>query len=314
MLEEFEGNDNLVEAPVVATAAVETASTHAICANFEVEQEPSAEEEGPEFIEDRPEVVEPRDYSVSPADGALQIQVGGDVSTLDFVAIALFRLQGKVMDDGMPLADVVVSAGVNLKAVSEEDGSFVFEGLTEGTEYRIEAVKSGYIFDCPNAAGVIESDLAVTVTATRLHTVAGRVEHKGLPLAGVQIDGGVLGTVVSGSDGSFSFASVPDRTEFALQARKQGYIFPDGALTGSVDGADVSLTFAARRTFTISGKVAHHGQPLAGVEIDGGALGKKYTDAAGMYHFYDVPEDESYTLRATKDGFVFGTRTGRSGA
>jgi len=140
--------------------------------------------------------------------------------------------------------------------------------------------------------------------ATELLPITGKVLHKDRPLAGVLIDGGELGKTTTSSDGSFEFPPLPEETTFSLKASKKEFRFAPDASSGKIS-EKVTLTFTATQLFAIRGKVIHHGKALAGVEIDGGKLGKTTTGPDGSYVFKDVPEGTEFRLTACKDGFLF---------
>ena len=81
-------------------------------------------------------------------------------------------------------------------------------------------------------------------------------------------------------------------------------------ISGRVGMSDVlNLDFVAQKLVSLSGKVLHHGKPLAGVKIQGGALGVMETDAEGCFRFADIVEGAKYALVASKGGFIFQTST-----
>lgn len=65
------------------------------------------------------------------------------------------------------------------------------------------------------------------------------------------------------------------------------------------------LTIEARELLTLAGKITRNGQALSGVRIDAGSLGLHVTDNNGTFVFKNVPEDSSYRITASKDGYVF---------
>jgi alpha-tubulin suppressor-like RCC1 family protein len=55
----------------------------------------------------------------------------------------------------------------------------------------------------------------------------------------------------------------------------------------------------------LEGTVTLGAAPLAGVTIDGAALGSKTTDSSGQYHYFNLDCGISYTLTPTKLGYAF---------
>lgn len=144
--------------------------------------------------------------------------------SIDFMAIRLFKLSGKVLHHGKPLGNVEIDAAGLGKATTRADGSFEILDVPEGTEYTLKAVKSNYIISCSDTQGIINGDHEITFEALQLFTVRGKVTHHGKPLEGVAIDGGNLGQTTTGPDGTYSFADVPENTEFTITAMKKGYL------------------------------------------------------------------------------------------
>ena len=244
--------------------------------------------------------------AVSSAGAMTKFQLDGmHVVDLNFEAVQIFAVRGSVLHKGLPLFGIEIEAGDLGHATSRSDGSFSFEKANEGTTYSVLAMKPGFIFEYENNAGVVNHDVAITIRATQLFSIRGTVLHRGKPLSGVKVDAVQLGSVTTGEDGSFVFASVPEGKEYRLTASKSGFLVETPMVQGRVGGGDVQQNFSVRQLFTISGRVTHKGAGLAGAEIDGGPLGKTTTDDDGVYRFEDVAEGSEYTITARKDGFVF---------
>lgn len=228
---------------------------------------------------------------------------GSDVLNLDFDAVALFDVSGTITHRGEALEGVTIEAGSLGNTRTDSRGQFRFENIEEGTSYQITASKEGYAFSTESSSGTVGADISVPFVATRLFAIRGLVTHKGKPLAGASIDGGDLGFRTTGGDGSFSYEGVEEFTKFRVSVSKESFIFSADVDSGEVNGADTSLHFTARQLFTISGQVTNRGVPLAGVEVDGGPLGKTTTGADGYYRFENVPEGEEYKVTASKERF-----------
>lgn len=141
--------------------------------------------------------------------------------------------------------------------------------------------------------------------ARKLITLSGKVTHKGRPLAGARISADTLGERTTGEDGLFSFGELPEETLYHCRISKEGYEFDlDGIRSGSLE-LDTELQFAATQLFDVRGAVIHRGEPLEGVEIDGGPLGRTTTTANGTFVFHNVSEGTAYTLRAEMDKYTF---------
>ena len=145
-----------------------------------------------------------------------------DIGDLNFDAISLFTLSGKILHRGKPLAGVAVSADGLGSAVTDAEGTFVFDNIEEGTTYSLSVAKDRFRFD-GGRRGVVMNDTSVVIDATKLVNIQGRIVHKGKPLAGVTIDGGALGTTTTKDDGTYLFIDVPENTEYTIKASKPGF-------------------------------------------------------------------------------------------
>lgn len=226
---------------------------------------------------------------------------------IDLEATELFSISGVVKHNNAPLAEVDVYYELN-KATTGPDGTFVFPNITEGREYHLRAEKQGYIFECDQPSGKVSGNVTVCFVPRQLFTVRGQVTHKGQPLSGVRVDGGDLGCVMTGADGAFSMGNVAEGMDYSLVASKDDFVFDCAAPNGVVKSGDAVVSFSARQLVTISGRIMHKGEPLAGVEVDGGPLGKTVTGPDGYYRFDKVPEGTQCKIVARKDGFALGRK------
>lgn len=150
---------------------------------------------------------------------------GGDILSYNFTAAAFATLRGKVMHKGMPLSGVIVSA-LNHKVFTDAEGNFEFPKVLEGTEYVLSFEKEKFVFEPSELKGKLELDVSpLTSYATQLFSISGVVSHHGKPLSGVTVDGGPLGTVLTGPDGRYTFENVPEGQEYNLTLSKEGYAF-----------------------------------------------------------------------------------------
>ncbi len=146
-----------------------------------------------------------------------------DISDLNFDAVELYRLSGKVLHRGKPLAGATVEGEALGRLTTDSDGFFSFDNIEDGTTYSLTVSKEKFRFDNGRSKGVVSKDATVSFEAVKLVTIKGRIIHKGAPLAGVLVDGGPLGTTVTSEDGIYQFVDVPENTEYTIKASKPGY-------------------------------------------------------------------------------------------
>ena len=151
---------------------------------------------------------------------------GNDVGDLDFTAVELFTVNGTVLHKDQPLAGVQIDAGSLGSTITDEHGNFSLLDVLDGTEETIKVLKEKFLFDTPEQKlHVNGGNVKLSYRATELFTIAGKVVHKGVPMEGVEIDGGELGKTVTGADGSYCFQNVPDGAHYTLIARKGNFSF-----------------------------------------------------------------------------------------
>ena len=248
-----------------------------------------------------------KEVSESPIDSGepatIKINVDGDTMlNVHFTAAELFALRGGVEHGGSALSAVTVDAGDLGKVETDSEGKFSFSDVVEGTHYHLSLSKIGYLLEPAVFAGTLDSDVNVSVNASKLFKLSGRVLHKGNGVAGVRIEGGANGAQISGPDGSFVFTNLREDSSYELKADHSNYVFDCSNPGGKLDG-DREINFTARQLVRIGGQIMHKGKPLADVEVECVGFGKATTDSNGMYHFDKVPEGIEYVIRAAKPGF-----------
>jgi pSer/pThr/pTyr-binding forkhead associated (FHA) protein len=140
--------------------------------------------------------------------------------------------------------------------------------------------------------------------ATQLFSIKGRVVHRGKPLKDVKISAGNLGAAVTAQDGNFILPRITEKASYALEATLDGFIFECDKPRGIVTG-DITVTFTARKLFSLSGAILHRGKGLAGVEVVGGPLGVATTDSDGYFTFGELAEGTKFAVEPKKERFRF---------
>lgn len=150
-----------------------------------------------------------------------------------------------------------------------------------------------------------QSENAFKIQAKAFTYIKGRVMHKGKPLSGVNVMSDAHGHTTTDIDGEYEFSRVLEDTPYSLTFKKDQYLIEPNSVKGkaTVKGAEVVLQ--ATRLYSIKGVISHNGQPLEGVVVDAGELGKKVTGYDGAYQFDNVPEGKEYDLVLSKEGYAF---------
>lgn len=152
----------------------------------------------------------------------------------------------------------------------------------------------------PTRTNIVE----VNFEAIPLLPITGLISHHGKPLSNVLVIINGSERAQTDSEGRFLLEGFADGAPYSLDVQCEGFIFPDAPMEGVVNPEN-TVALEAVQLITVTGKVIQNGQGIAGVEIDGGPIGRAVTDHTGTYSFENVREDEQYSLTAVKDGYTF---------
>ncbi|MEI8305574.1 MAG: carboxypeptidase regulatory-like domain-containing protein [Chloroflexales bacterium] len=141
--------------------------------------------------------------------------------------------------------------------------------------------------------------------------IAGHVtDSSAHPLAEVSLSirqgSAIIGTTITGSDGTYRFADLTTGIDYSVAALKTGYVFTP--LTAfitplTIDQGEVNF-IGSVITYTISGRITNNNSlPLVGVSISNGTR-TTTTDSSGVYTLSGVPPG-AYTLTAMMRGYSF---------
>lgn len=175
------------------------------------------------------EVLEGSEYNLIFSKNGFEFKpdkVNGEIEedlSLTITGTRMIELNGRVLHKDKPLANVKVDAGDLGETTTQADGYFNLPAVAEDTEYELSLSKPEFRFEPEKVKGKMGDDKRISVSATKLITVKGRVVHKGKPLAEVVIDAGPLGKTTTDDNGVYQFKDVPEDTEFTIKAQKPKY-------------------------------------------------------------------------------------------
>jgi len=216
-----------------------------------------------------------------------------------------FTVSGTVTFDGLPLSDVVIN-GLLANLVTDKNGYYT--GMVNyGWNGAVTPTKRGYTFK-PDSA-TYESVMAPKTqnyTATLLTcTVSGKITSKGLPIAGVVLEG-LPGKPVTAEDGRY-IATVNYGWSGTVTPIREGYTFDVARRQyANVTGSQSEQNYTGKLlTYTIYGTVTLGQMGLGGVQVsaNNGAASNR-TNAKGQYSV-TVPYGWSGTVTPMKDGYTF---------
>ncbi len=292
----------------------------------------------------RVQVVRPTGLtSDSPLTQVVDLSGGDQVADFTLRAIVPVPVGGTVTDtDGNPIAGVTITltdpegGGDPRTAVTENDGSYVFDDVPVGAGYTLTAtppdgasVDGPLTFTVPpnSEVPITGQDFEVTLPVPpATGSLTGTVTREGDgPLGGVGVlvtgPNGTSFSTVSGADGSWSVAGLPPGdytatvqppagTSVVGEASVDATIPADG---GEVDDLDFVLTVTPieQEPQTAGGTVTDTaGDPVPGVEIEvtdpvDGSTDTVTTDEDGAWSIEGLAPAEGYTAEVVSvpDGF-----------
>ncbi|MDD2943504.1 MAG: hypothetical protein PHC51_11140 [bacterium] len=223
------------------------------------------------------------------------------VDSLDFT----LSITGTIDDGANPLVGVTVDAGIHGSTTTDGGGNYTISGIPHGQAYTLTPSITGYTF-AGTASGTLTSAATHNFTADiNTYTISGTVTADGNPLAAVVVNGGALGNQTTDINGSYSFTNVPHFTSYTLTPSITGYTFSPSSFSGTLIAATAINMAGTINTYNITGQIVVDGTPVAGVIIDGGALGTTVTDSSGSYAFNNVNHGTNYTLSASHEYYNF---------
>jgi len=249
-------------------------------------------------------------YGFSPPSQTVTI-TEGNMSGVNFTAVAGYSISGQVMWQGSGLSGVTMTMSGAASKVTETttDGRYVFTGLQNGS-YTVTPAKSGYQFS-PSSQAVTIADLnrdGVDFTATYGYTISGKVTISGAGLSSVTmtLSGGISKTTTTNTDGAYSFTELGNGTYMVTPA-KSGYGFsPSSQSVTVLNENKEDVDFSASLGFSISGQVTFNNAGLAGVTmtLSGDDSDTTETGSEGYYSFIGL-SNGSYTVTPGKSGYEF---------
>lgn len=153
-----------------------------------------------------------------------------------------------VYGTGSAAANVTIdlTGAANASANTDSDGSFSFS-VTKNGNYTLTPSLSNYTFNPVSMVIVIDganiTDANFVATSTGgadTYSISGTVTGEVQSDVKITLSGGASGTVMTGSDGTYTFANLVDGLEYVITPSLSGYTFTDKSSTATLSGADVA--------------------------------------------------------------------------
>jgi hypothetical protein len=238
---------------------------------------------------------------------------------------ATHSIRGRVLNGSAGVGGVSISltGSQALTKVTDSNGNYSFTNLPAGGNYTVKPTTAGYTY-APltySYANLSADQTSQNFAATqRGQTISGAVKLGTAGLSGVSMTltsqspaGFAPRTVLTASDGTYSFSNLPSGRNYQLTATKTNHNFTPASKTyTNLIANKVNQNFTATlKVYTLSGKVNVGALGLSGVTMTltsptpAGFAPRTVTTAAnGTYSFTNLPAGRTYRLTPTKDGYI----------
>lgn len=163
---------------------------------------------------------------------------------------ATYNISGTVTvyGTGAAAANVTINltGAATGSATTDSDGNFSFGGAANGT-YTLTPSLTNYTFSPVSTVIVVDgADIADTnfvATSTGgadTYRISGTITGEIQSGIKVTLSGGATGTVMTDSDGTYSFANLVDGTTYLVTPSLSGYTFADKSQSITLSGADAA--------------------------------------------------------------------------
>jgi PKD repeat protein len=251
---------------------------------------------------------------------------GGGEAFVTKSPIIWVRISGRVTSDGTTGISGVRVRLIGLHSRStftDMFGNYSFINLPSGDNYKVSPYMHGRTFaPLDQSFTNLQADQTDVNFTIEPVSFSGKVTidtATGAGLAGVTMTltstvGFTPRTVLTASDGTYSFSNLPTRRTYQLRPSKTNYIFrPGGRVFYIATLNQTNKNFIATlKSYTISGMVKLGAARLSGVTVEltspapaGFTTRTTTTSSTGAYSFTKVPSGRDYTVTPQKSGYQF---------
>ena len=217
-----------------------------------------------------------------------------------------YYLDGYVVADGAGVSGVQVDGGPLGTLVTDQYGYFLFGLVDQDFDYALAFSAVGYTFPSGVVVGTMTDNTLLEIEAVRSqYTISGKVQIGGVALAGVEINGGDLGTTTTDANGQYSFSGADFGGTYSITASLLGYQF-EPTFQEVIISADTAVDFSATQpTYKITVHADLNNKDLADIDVDAGSLGKGSTNKKGDFEIAAVPFGTSYSIQVSSSDYEF---------
>ena len=221
---------------------------------------------------------------------------------------------------------ILLSGSASRQTTTDSNGYYAFDGLPVGGNYTVSGDGSAEFIPTQLSytalSGIVnDGNLVERGSGIQSGSISGKVHlSNGVGVSGVRVnlnsDSGPGRSALTGSDGSFIFASLPVSGTYEVVPDPQagGFIYtysPTSVsnLAGSSNHLGLNFTVASQQAvYDIGGQVRDGlGQPISNVmlTLGGGSAAQTQSDASGNYSFSNLSPGVNYSVSASKTAYVF---------
>ena len=234
-----------------------------------------------------------------------------------------YSISGRVTNDGtkgIGGVTVKLSGSQSGTMLTDSTGSYSFTNLQRAGNYTVTPTRSGLTFIPPEQSfNDLRADQMNINFIPEPATISGQVKRGSVGLSGVTITltggaGFTPRTVLTASNGTYTFTGVPVPGNYRITPSKTSYTFsPTQLILNQVTDDQTDQSFIATfQSYTIGGVVKLGVAGLPGVTVKlvspapaGFTTRATTTDSAGAYSFSNVPAGRDYIVTPTKAGYQF---------
>lgn len=161
-----------------------------------------------------------------------------------------YTISGAVSIDGtgdvLANATISLTGAANSSATTDSDGNFSFSSAANGT-YTLIPSFSGYTFDPVSTVVVVSganiTDINFVATSTGgwdTYSISGTVTGEVQTDVKLTLSGGASGTVMTNSDGTYTFDNLIDGYIYTVTPSRSGYTFDPEYREVTISGANAA--------------------------------------------------------------------------
>lgn len=169
--------------------------------------------------------VEQEEVSTESQTSSTQEVVSQDLIEVNFEALKICKVSGKVLNKGLGLSGVQVTLNANSPIFTNEDGFFEIGNIEEDSRVRISFLKAGYLLEPREINLAVADDKLIEIEAKKLVTIKGKVANKGSPVADAIVTAKGIGETKTDADGVYEFKDVIEDTKLDISVSKSGFKF-----------------------------------------------------------------------------------------